>query len=139
LTRSVVLLIAGLVLSGGCASSYQSITDEAEFRNRVVDRALSWPGGFNVRFTADGRIQGRFPAGIVAGTWVWRDGKFCRTISVAGNRRQPECLGIELEPGRIRFKRHNGGYFLPYDIGEKLDEEGNQSSRNQTISAGVQR
>ncbi len=98
---------------------YQAVTAEEIFRNRVVDRKLSWAGGYNVVFSADGEISGNFPNGKVSGRWEWRDGRFCRGISVGGIARADECLLIEVEQNRVRFRRSNGHYFLPYIIGEK--------------------
>ena len=97
--------------------AYEAVTDENVFRDTVVDRQLSWPGGFNVRFHADGVISGSFPDGKLTGAWQWMDGHFCRRLKV-GHRPIPrECLTIETGDGRVRFRRENGGYFLPYNIG----------------------
>ena len=123
--KSVWLVCALLFVIGsmtGCAATgtrtaYQSVTVESVFRERVVDRPLSWPGGFDVRFTSDGRITGQFPDGKVEGLWQWQAGRFCRSIAVGGIARPKECLGIELSEDQVRFKRENGGYFLPYRIG----------------------
>ena len=114
---SVWLTLCTACLSCSQVLAYEEVTDEQTFRAAVVERQLSWPGGFNVRFRADGVISGSFPAGELTGAWQWVDGHFCRSLKV-GHRRIPrECLTIEIGDGRVRFRRENGSYFLPYNIG----------------------
>ena len=114
----MVVMIAGNTL---VAAQYRAVTNEERFKEIVVGRALSWPGGFNVQFTSDGRIVGNFPSGEVRGNWQWQNGLFCRRISIAGQSRRSECLGIEIELNRVRFRRDNGNYFLPYFIGDAIE------------------
>ncbi|MEM7194434.1 MAG: hypothetical protein AAF402_05760 [Pseudomonadota bacterium] len=102
----------------GCSTVGDVVTDENLFRQKVVDRNLTWPGGYAVRFLSTGQITGRFPEGLVTGVWVWEDQKFCREMT-AGHRKLPrECLTVELRESQIRFKRENGRYFNPYNISD---------------------
>jgi len=113
-------LIFGLMsLITACVTTqYKTVSQEIEFRQRVVDRPLSWPGGFEVQFTNDGRITGNFPQGAVNGNWQWMNNQFCRSIRIRDIARPDECLTIELSEKQVRFRRTNGSYFLPYRIGE---------------------
>lgn len=95
---------------------YVRIYSEDLFLEKIVSQSLSWPGGYDVRFEPNGEISGRFPNGAVAGSWEWRNEEFCRSIRVAGAPRPDECLQIEYNGDQVRFKRSNGGYFLPYRV-----------------------
>ena len=120
-TPRPALYLSLVFLLSNCAviQEFQTTTSEIEFRQRAVDRNLSWPGGFDVRFTSDGKITGTFPQGQVNGTWQWINGKFCRSLQAGIAIRPYECLIIEFSQNQIRFKRENGEYFLPYVIAEK--------------------
>ncbi len=112
------LLALVLLLSlQACQSiSYQPIISRELFLDKVVDKPLSWPGGYNVRFNSDGTIIGAFPGGKVEGEWDWIEGMFCRSIRIGNQPRPDECLQIEYGGDQIRFKRASGDYFLPYRI-----------------------
>ncbi len=116
---SHTLVLALIPLLQGCQTSdYTTVLIEHAFVEIAVDKPLSWPGGYNVRFSSDGKISGQFPNGEVDGEWRWRDALFCRSIRIGNQPRPDECLQIEYNGEQIRFKRPSGDYFLPYRIGE---------------------
>ena len=128
---SVVGLGLGLVLQAACApapsgvsgmpaqagvDSFTRITQEAEFRRRVVGRRLADSSGA-VTFNPDGTFDGFFTVGRFAGDWYWQDGYFCRSGKLGGRDVRLECELVEIDDKKLRLIRAKGlGQVIPFTI-----------------------
>jgi len=115
--RQRLLFSFFMLLISACQTiPYQRMKSKALFTENVVGKQLSWPGGYRVKFSHTGEINGHFPNGDVTGEWHWKDEKFCRSIRINRISKPYECLVIEYNGDQLRFKRNDGSYFLPYRI-----------------------
>lgn len=101
-------LAAGLVTIGllGCVDTSgaqeRRTLDEAEFREEVVGARLVWDGG-ETRYSADGTFTGPTGGKVLQGEWEFKDGKFCRSGSIDGERFPYGCETVTLTGKTLTF------------------------------------
>lgn len=78
--------------SGMAGGEGQAITSEAAFVAAVADRQIELQGqpDNNLIIASNGSITGTFGGSNLAGTWAWRDGAWCRTLSEGPRGPSPE-------------------------------------------------
>ena len=95
------------------------IKDETEFRSVVGGRELRL-GMFGVALVIgeDGTISGGAMGSPVTGTWVWRDGYFCRDMHWSGTDLAYNCQLVEVIDGpSLRFTADKGaGRAASFDL-----------------------
>ena len=77
------------------------------FRQRVSGRLLTGDGLIFVIYS-DGRISGTAGGKRFSGSWVWRDGFFCRTAELEGEDIGADCEIIEVSGGLMRYTKNKG-------------------------------
>jgi hypothetical protein len=100
--RACVILLAAITALPAQAEFVRIVTVES-FRETVTDRVFGDGTGVNVAtINGDGTIAGSYEGSAIDGTWVWRDGFFCRDIVYAGRDRGSECQMIEVDGTTLR-------------------------------------
>ena len=87
------------------------ITDEATFVSLVGDRQVLLKDTDNeIVIGSDGSISGVFNGAVLAGTWEWRDGAWCRTLTAGPRGPSPEdCQIWTITPeGEFEITRNRG-------------------------------
>ena len=107
--RLIALLLPGLLAA--CANTvlpvtYGRITTEAEFVATAVGRTVS-NANTSIAITRNGRITGVTHGNEISGTWEWRDGFWCRTIT-APVQTAEDCQVWEVRNGVLRITRDRG-------------------------------
>lgn len=106
--------LIGLVLLAALAAcaqtvlpvTYGRIMTEQEFVATAVGRTVS-NADTSVTITGDGRITGVTHGTEIAGTWEWRDGFWCRTIT-APVRSNEDCQVWDVRNGVLTVTRDRG-------------------------------
>jgi len=89
------------------AADGRLIQKRAEFESLVAGRDLT---AFAVELTVtpDGTIEGRAFGQPIMGSWVWRDGYFCRVMEVGARVFPENCQTVSLDGTRITFTADRG-------------------------------
>lgn len=88
-----VLALAGCMETGMSEGMEGAvITDEAQFLQLIGDRQVHLKGerANNLVIGVDGSITGTFGGANLAGSWEWRDGAWCRTLTEGPRGPSPE-------------------------------------------------
>jgi len=103
--RVLMILILVLPLP---AAAFEAVTSRDDFVAPVVGKRLTGDG-VGLRVTPDGAITGRgFGFIKVAGTWLWRNGLFCRTLTSAIRDFPLNCQTVAVQGDVIRFRADRG-------------------------------
>lgn len=119
--RILTLVAAGVacvgVASAATAQDYVRITDEDEFREEVVDRAIVLSeNGSELIITAQGGFDGSIGDDEPVGTWSWEDDRFCRAL-VIGSRSFPrDCQEVYVAGDSVYFIRGDGSQAGPWPL-----------------------
>ena len=92
------------------ANTTGQIRDKATFLAAVNGKDLRI-GLYNLylRILPDGKINGSALGWGISGTWVWKDGYFCRTMDWSGYAIPYNCQVVEvLDAARLRFTSDKG-------------------------------
>jgi len=91
------------------AQSWQRVTTEQQYRDRVVGRTIIFESGNSVVSHPDGRVTGRWGGQPMVGGWQWHQGFWCRNVRV-GNSPETgtDCQRIELRGNQVRLTRNQG-------------------------------
>jgi hypothetical protein len=76
--------------------------DEAEFLEEIVGARLVWEGG-ETRYSADGTFTGLTGGKVLMGEWEYKNGKFCRSGSVDGDRFPYACEKVTIAGKTLTF------------------------------------
>jgi hypothetical protein len=89
------------------AATERPIRDRSEFQSAVAGRELT---AFTVALTLtlDGGIEGRAFGKPVVGSWTWREGYFCRVMTVGARLFPENCQTVSVEGKRITFTADRG-------------------------------
>ncbi|MFN5997735.1 MAG: hypothetical protein ACK47C_17550 [Paracoccaceae bacterium] len=104
----IVTLCAGLAATGllGCVDPSgvhaRRTLNEAEFQDEVVGSRLVWEDG-ETRYSADGTFAGITGGKILRGEWAYKDGKFCRSGSIDGDRFPYACETVTITGKTLTF------------------------------------
>lgn len=102
--------------------AWMRLKTERAFRQWVTGRVLTG-NGLKFVIHGDGRISGTADGRAFSGTWVWRDGYFCRTARLEGEDLGADCEVIEVARGVMRYTRDKGaGAVLVVTIGDAAVE-----------------
>tara|TARA_R110002033_G_scaffold215_22_gene2115 strand:+ start:3195 stop:3569 length:375 start_codon:yes stop_codon:yes gene_type:complete len=101
-----VLMILLLVLPLP-AAAFEAVTSRDDFVAPVVGKRLTGDG-VGLRVTPDGAITGRGFGFKVTGTWLWRNGLFCRTLTSAIRDFPLNCQTVAVQGDVIRFRADRG-------------------------------
>lgn len=77
---AIVLAACQPMSTASTSSPAGPIATSAAFNEMVVGRRLSLGDGY-VTANADGTLVGNFNGAPLLGTWAFRDGRFCRTLT----------------------------------------------------------
>lgn len=112
MTFSNLLATATLavVLSASTAwAGYKRIQTEDQFHAQIVGATLVTGNGSWVKLKRNGKVTGKTGDGRkIAGKWAFQNGMYCRTLKVAGKARPADCLLMELDGSKLRFRRNMG-------------------------------
>jgi hypothetical protein len=104
----IVTLCAGLAVSGlsGCVdqpgAQERRTLNEAEFQDEVVGARLVWEDG-ETRYSADGTFSGISGGKILTGEWGFKNGKYCRSGSIDGDRFPYACETVTIAGKTLTF------------------------------------
>ena len=107
----VFLIACAEAPEGATAMADKPITEAADFTALVVGRelALQSDPANTVVINADGSIGGVFGGAALAGTWEWRDGAWCRTLTAGPRGPSPEdCQTWTMTDGAFEVTRDRG-------------------------------
>ena len=110
-TFTAAALAALLALpTAAAATPFTPVTDESQFRQLVQDRDLKYGlFGVTLRVLQNGAISGNAVGSEVSGSWVWRDGYFCRSLNWGGDDLGYNCQLVEVSPqAQLRFTVDQG-------------------------------
>jgi hypothetical protein len=99
---------AGLAVTGllGCVdvSGTQDprTLNEAEFREEIVGARLVWEDG-ETRYSGDGTFSGITGGKILTGEWAFKNGKYCRSGSIDGDRFPYACETVTIAGKTLTF------------------------------------
>jgi len=87
--------------------SAMALTTEQAFRDAVVGKTLDFKSNTLV-INGDGTISGPWDGSGISGTWEWRDGAWCRIVSIGGEARPEDCQIWSIEGNQATFVRDRG-------------------------------
>ena len=92
------------------AEGYSPVRDKSQFVSLVEGRELHYRlFGISLVIGPNGKIQGKAMGTPVTGTWVWRDGYFCREMDWSGYEIPYNCQLVEArEAQTLRFTTDMG-------------------------------
>ncbi|MDU9006903.1 dihydrodipicolinate reductase [Sedimentitalea todarodis] len=86
---------------------WQRVETAAMFCTQITGKHLTG-GGLEFVIYPNGRISGTADGQKFSGSWVWRDGFFCRKSELDGEDLGLDCEVIEISDGRMRYTRDKG-------------------------------
>ena len=92
------------------ANDFAKVTDKSEFLKLVDGRDLRI-GMFNLtlQLRKDGTISGSALGWEITGSWVWKDGYFCREMDWSGKAIDYNCQLVEAQGAeKLRFTVDKG-------------------------------
>jgi hypothetical protein len=104
----VSTLCAGIAAVGllGCVDTSgaqeRKTLNEAEFREEIVGERLVWEGG-ETRYLADGTFTGLTGGKVLQGEWEFKNGKYCRSGSIDGDRFPYACETVARAGKTVTF------------------------------------
>lgn len=109
----IVAATLGIAVLSACATEpkvpFATVATEAEFTEKIVGHALTYSRGVII-LNPDGTLGGSFGSDGVVGTWAWKDGKFCRELSIGSRAYAYECQTPQISENRMRSIRADGSF-----------------------------
>jgi hypothetical protein len=99
-TSLAVTALAGCVDMSGAQE--RRTLSEADFREEIVGVRLVWDEG-ETRFSANGTFSGITGGEILSGEWAFKNGKFCRSGSIDGDRFPYACETVTIAGKTVTF------------------------------------
>lgn len=84
----------------------QRVIEESRFTELAVGRPL-YTGSNYLMLQPSGQLGGEFGGSPLVGTWEWRDGAFCRTLTSAQGPLE-DCQTVEIVDQGLQFTRDRG-------------------------------
>lgn len=99
---------------------WQRVRTVGMFCEQITGKHLTGEG-LDFVIYPDGRIAGTADGKKFYGSWVWRDGFFCRKAELEGEDLGVDCEVIEISKDRMRYTRDKGvGVSAVVEIGENV-------------------
>ncbi|MCK0097739.1 dihydrodipicolinate reductase [Yoonia sp. F2084L] len=99
---------------------WQRINNVGMFCEQITGKHLT-SGGLEFVIYPDGRISGTADGQKFSGSWVWRDGFFCRKAELEGKDLGVDCEVIEISNDQMRYTRDKGmGDSAVVEIGKSV-------------------
>ncbi|MEO9460978.1 MAG: hypothetical protein ABJG56_18490 [Lentilitoribacter sp.] len=103
---SIGLAMACLALPTSVfADDYKAIKSESQFKELVIGKKL-WLKNNHFTAKANGKVVGNFNGNRMKGSWVWRDGYWCRTLTT--HSQNTDCQKWETNGSDFRVSREKG-------------------------------
>ncbi|QBF30421.1 hypothetical protein [Thalassococcus sp. S3] len=90
-------------------ADFKRVTTEADYRALVAGKTVVTDTS-TVTILKNGKLRGTVTSNgaKISGAWAWRDGFWCRSVTVAGNDAGTDCQLVEVDGTRIRGTRDRG-------------------------------
>jgi len=86
------------------------ITTEAEFREAVVGKRLTIDDNW-FKINKNGSLRGKFGGETLKGSWAWRDGYFCRTLTTHSKNTDCQLWLVDGKAHNVTRARGKGNSF----------------------------
>ncbi|KQI70541.1 hypothetical protein AN191_17690 [Loktanella sp. 5RATIMAR09] len=98
------------------ADASQAITTEAQFREAVVGKTLTFQGN-TFAFNDNGTLSGPWDGRGITGNWTWENGAACRRGAIGSRVLELDCQVwvVEGSTATVTRDRRNGASFV-YEI-----------------------
>lgn len=108
--HAIFALICATSALPAAAESYVPIKDQATFLSLIEGKELrNYLYGVRLNVFGNGDIDGSAVGWVIAGSWTWQDGYFCRELSWGGDPIPYNCQLVEARGGdRVRFTVDRG-------------------------------
>lgn len=83
-------------------SAFRAIETEADFRETVVGKRLTYNETRWITVMPDGTFDGDFDGATPSGAWTWRDGQFCRGLAIGAEVVPYLCQTVEVSDQHVR-------------------------------------
>jgi hypothetical protein len=95
------------------ADDGQAITTEAQFRDFVVGKTLSFQGN-TFAFNSDGTLSGPWDGQGITGDWTWENGASCRSGAIGSRVLDRDCQiwVVQGSSATVTRDRGAGGSFV---------------------------
>ena len=107
ISGAVVALSCALAALPASAAGLTPITQKAAFVKLVTGRMLQ-RFGIGLAVGPGGTITGSAFGTAVTGSWVWRDGFFCRDLAYGSTKIAMNCQRVESDGKTVRFTADRG-------------------------------
>lgn len=104
------LKVVAIATFGICANSAGAdpISSAEELNSLVVGKTLENKRGHTIIMLADGGFDGNVGGNKPIGRWDWRDGQFCRELTIGSREFPYQCQVVEVDGSSVTFKRADG-------------------------------
>jgi hypothetical protein len=109
LMTALALTVALTATAHAQEGGFRPVTDKQAFVSTVAHKNLRLPL-FNValQVQANGTIVGEAMGKPISGSWEWRNGTFCRTMTWGEEKVEHNCQLVEVAEGKVRFTLNAG-------------------------------
>lgn len=106
-----VTTLSGLLvaLAAPVQAGYMRIKTEDQYRQTIADHKIMDKSGNWTIAKTDGTVTGKTAKGErIKGAWNWQKGMYCRHLIIGKADRGTDCLVLELDGNKGRFRNKMG-------------------------------
>lgn len=103
--RLIPIAVGATLCAGPSLAEFKQIMTEAEFRQHIVGKKITFSNGTWWTATPGGKLKGEFARGEMRGTWKWSGHYFCRSGTIGGKDIGNDCQIWEVDGKKIRYTR----------------------------------